>query len=516
MAHELILHEIVTGRDYTLQLPCIIGRGGDADLTLSDPAVSQRHARIAEIGGDICIEDLNSANGVYVNGERIRARTPLKSGDLIQLGRTSLQLPAVPRGVSRQTLVLDTLDLKLGWNLDHERLKLLHEITADLSENLDLPVLARKIFARLRDTFHQDRSYLALFREDGNLEPILVEPPGEPHLVSTTITERIFQDGESLLLEDALTDTAFRDHESIVALRVRSTLCVPLIHHSQIYGLMYLDRNVPGAYRRDDLELLRTIGFMLGPLIKNARLWSELKGHYAKAMDTLRETQARLIAMERMAAYVRLAQAMAHEIRNPLTAIGGLIRRIPQAEGGGSPKSKVQVQDIINLVERVETILNEVDTFVKLPPPTVKLERIDHLVQEVIQGQPGNVSPPGLHLALTVHTRQVMAPVDQGQFKKCLALILGELHANVPAGSSLPISIRDSDRDIEIIIGEAESPGRLCDPFAPELAGKPWSLGLFLTMAHKIIADHRGVLLLDAAGHSIVPMVIRMPRTISP
>jgi nitrogen fixation/metabolism regulation signal transduction histidine kinase len=277
---------------------------------------------------------------------------------------------------------------------------------------------------------------------------------------------------------------------------------------------MYLDRKVPGAYRRDDLELLRTIGYMLGPLLENARLWSELRGHYANAVDNLRETQARLIAAERMAAYVRLAQAMAHEIRNPLTAIGGLIRRIPQVEGGGSAKSKVQA--IVDLVERVETILNEVDTFVRLPPPTVKLERIDYLVQEVIQGQPQNVSPPGLNLVLTVHTRHLMAPVDQEQFKKCLALILGELHANVPPGPNLPISIGDSDYEIEIVIGEVGSPGRLCDPFAPELAGKPWSLGLFLTMAHKIISDHRGMLLLDAAGHSMVPVVIRLPRTIIP
>jgi pSer/pThr/pTyr-binding forkhead associated (FHA) protein len=514
MAHEFTLHEIATGRDYTLRLPCIIGRGGDADLTLSDPAVSQRHARIAEIAGDLWIEDLNSANGVYVNGERIVAQAHLKSGDLIQLGRTYLQLPTLPREVSQQTLVRDTLDLKLGWNLDHERLKLLHDITTDLSENVDLPVLARKIFARLRDTFHQDRSYLALFSGEGDLEPILVEPPGQPLHVSTTITGRIFQDGESLLLEDALSDAAFRDHESIVALRVRSTLCVPLIYHNQIYGLMYLDRNVPGAYRREDLELLRTIGFMLGPLIENARLWSELKRHYANAVDNLRETQARLITAERTAAYVRLAQAMAHEIRNPLTAIGGLIRRIPQVEDDESGKSKVRA--IVNLVERVETILTEVDTFVRLPPPTVKLERIDHLVEEVLQGQAQNTPLPGLRLSLTVQTSHVMAPVDQGQFKKCLALILEELHSNIPPGSSLPISIRDSNHEIEIVIGEMEGPGRVCDPFAPELTGKPWSSGLFLTMAHKIISDHRGMLLLDAVGRAIVPVVIRIPRTISP
>ncbi len=60
--------------------------------------------------------------------------------------------------------------------------------------------------------------------------------------------------------------------------------------------------------------------------MENARLWSELENRYASAMETLKKTQARLIDMERTAAYVRLAQAMAHEIRNPLMVIGGLVR----------------------------------------------------------------------------------------------------------------------------------------------------------------------------------------------
>jgi len=511
MTSHLVLHEISTGKDFAFQLPCVIGRSGDADLIFSDPAISQLHARIEEFRGEIWIEDLKSANGVYVNGQRIVEKTLLKSGDLIQLGRSHLQLATGPRQVSQQTLVLDSLDLKLGWTLDHERLRLLHEITTDLSENLDLPVLAGKIFARLREIFRHDRSYLAILRGDGSFEPILVEPAAPSFPISTSITDRILQNGESLLLEDALSDTSFREQESVVALRIRSTLCVPLIYHNQIHGLIYLGRNVPRAYHRDDLELLRTIGFILGPLIENARLWSELRNHYANAMNTLRETQARLIAVERMAAYVRLAQAMAHEIRNPLTAIGGLVRRMTQPEVDRS-----KVQKVVTLVERVETILTEVDTFVKLPSPTLKLERMDHLIQEVIDGHAREASPSGFRPSLALHTSHLMIPVDAGQFKKSMSLIFNELQSSVPQGSDLTISLRDSDHEIEIVIGGVERPGRLCDAFAPELASKPWSLGLFLTMAHKIIADHRGKLLLDPAGHSVLPLVIRMPRTIIP
>ncbi|MGE5311365.1 MAG: FHA domain-containing protein, partial [Nitrospirota bacterium] len=248
MTSHLVLHEISTGKNFTFRLPCIIGRSGDADLTFSDSAISQRHARIEESRGEIWIEDLKSANGVYVNGQRIVEKTLLKSGDLIQMGRSHFQLATGPRQVAQQTLVLDSLDFKLGWTLDHERLRLLYEITTDLSENLDLPLLARKTFARLREIFQQDRSCLAIFQDNGSFEPILVEPAVPSFPISKSITDRVLQNGESLLLEDALSDTSFGEQESRVALRIRSTLCVPLIYHNQIHGLIYLGRNVVGAY----------------------------------------------------------------------------------------------------------------------------------------------------------------------------------------------------------------------------------------------------------------------------
>jgi hypothetical protein len=62
----------------------------DVDLTAygaGDPAygVSRRHARLVW-AGEWTIEDLNSANGTFVSGQRIEQRTPLRDGDQIMLG----------------------------------------------------------------------------------------------------------------------------------------------------------------------------------------------------------------------------------------------------------------------------------------------------------------------------------------------------------------------------------------------------------------------------------------------
>jgi hypothetical protein len=67
-----------------------IGRGADCQITLNDPLVSRRHVRIL-VGSDrVVIEDLNSRNGVLVNGAALRGLTQLRDGDRIRVGTQEL------------------------------------------------------------------------------------------------------------------------------------------------------------------------------------------------------------------------------------------------------------------------------------------------------------------------------------------------------------------------------------------------------------------------------------------
>ncbi len=66
-----------------------LGRGGGADVRLVDEGISRFHCRIALDGEDLWVEDLQSRNGTFLNGERI-TRSKLGDGDKIQLGRTTV------------------------------------------------------------------------------------------------------------------------------------------------------------------------------------------------------------------------------------------------------------------------------------------------------------------------------------------------------------------------------------------------------------------------------------------
>lgn len=70
----------------------IIGRSPRCQLVIDDALVSRSHARITVSRGTVTIEDLGSANGVIVNGERLQRARALTSGDQILLGKQSLLL----------------------------------------------------------------------------------------------------------------------------------------------------------------------------------------------------------------------------------------------------------------------------------------------------------------------------------------------------------------------------------------------------------------------------------------
>ena len=71
----------------------IIGRRPESDIHVDNLAVSGRHARVMTIAGDSFLEDLDSTNGTFVNGKRVK-KHPLAAGDLITIGKHSLRYVA--------------------------------------------------------------------------------------------------------------------------------------------------------------------------------------------------------------------------------------------------------------------------------------------------------------------------------------------------------------------------------------------------------------------------------------
>src|SRR5262245_65789075 len=78
--HDVLRFAVLEGRD-TVEL----GRDADCTISLSDPSVSRRHARVVREGDEFLVEDLGSRNGTRLNGREVQ-RGPFSPGDRIEVG----------------------------------------------------------------------------------------------------------------------------------------------------------------------------------------------------------------------------------------------------------------------------------------------------------------------------------------------------------------------------------------------------------------------------------------------
>jgi two-component system, NtrC family, response regulator AtoC len=96
----------------------LVGRAPDADLRVDSTAISRRHARFIVTNGEVRVADLESHNGVHVNGERIDGARTLVSGDVISAGDIAFILRCKVRAPSRKVIDLGRLRQRLDEEIE--------------------------------------------------------------------------------------------------------------------------------------------------------------------------------------------------------------------------------------------------------------------------------------------------------------------------------------------------------------------------------------------------------------
>ena len=72
----------------------VIGRGSDADITISDAGTSRRHVEVLWDGERAMVRDLGSTNGTQLDGRKV-GEAPLLPGSVIRIGRTDITFRVV-------------------------------------------------------------------------------------------------------------------------------------------------------------------------------------------------------------------------------------------------------------------------------------------------------------------------------------------------------------------------------------------------------------------------------------
>jgi pSer/pThr/pTyr-binding forkhead associated (FHA) protein len=85
--------ELGEGRTIEVTAPMVVGRDATSGIRLErDEFVSARHARIEPRPEGAMVDDLGSTNGTFVNGAKLKRAKLAKTGDVIKIGATELQV----------------------------------------------------------------------------------------------------------------------------------------------------------------------------------------------------------------------------------------------------------------------------------------------------------------------------------------------------------------------------------------------------------------------------------------
>ncbi len=203
-----------------------------------------------------------------------------------------------------------------------------------------------------------------------------------------------------------------------------------------------LGRTVMAASQDEVGQLVRSFNGMTQEL-KTARErmehWTEsLEREIAKKTDELKKSQDKLIQAEKLAALGRLAADVAHEIRNPLTAIGGFARRLRKSAGGEKEKERADV--IVAEVDRLEKILRDVLTFSRDARYHLERNRVDDLVFDVVNMYEQACSEQSVSVEIMIEKNLPPVLMDRDQVRQALINLITNALDAMPRGGALRIS----------------------------------------------------------------------------
>lgn len=228
----------------------LLGRDAACDIRLADDRISRRHARLLYRNETWICEDLDSKNGLQVNG-RTGAQHRLESPSWIDLGGVLAQFDLVTGDVLQRER--ETLSERRAKGI---------QFTCELDPAARLPDLLDGVLKSTISLSGTQRGFILLAGEaDFELRAMHgldADAIGEKVFTGSLSTVReVARGGSPAVVCDAMAVAQYGERASVIAGSIRAMLCLPLRMQGRIGGVIYADSREPGkVFDELDLELL--------------------------------------------------------------------------------------------------------------------------------------------------------------------------------------------------------------------------------------------------------------------
>lgn len=545
----------VQGQVFRVDGDLVVGRSTTATLFVPDRRISREHSRFFLENGRLFVEDLNSHNGTYVNGQRI-ARAELFHGDLVRLGTSQFSVEAAqthdssviqvtsdtrplnPRMVQTVqpisasnlgSLVVTEYFSSIGVS-DTDRFHsaekvdsllqktrnfaILHEVSKALQQYSDLRRTLPGLMDLILQVVRGDRVAVVLLDEHRVLVPRAVRfrdtslngLEGQAVTMSKTVTEFVMKEKVAIITADASADERFASSESIVLHNIRSLLVVPILVANRMLGLMEVENNRSiNGFDENDLHLMSIVASMMGVAFENLEMNQARERAIAQlqqAQEQLLATQERLVVSERMGLLGRLASGITHEVKNhlsPFMLADMIARKYPDDEEiQESAELMLEAQQrILGLVDEIRSFASGAQTSCNIAP---------HDICAVIEGVLRFLKCDRVVKQADIHLVPVERPLvfmDANRIRQVLINLIRNASEALPNRGGR-IDIRVSTRHDQVVVAvqdngrgiPAELAPRVFEPFFSTKGEK--GLGLGLDISRQITIAHGGTLTFDS------------------
>ncbi|MFZ5831819.1 MAG: ATP-binding protein [Planctomycetota bacterium] len=524
-----------------------LGRDKSADVQLHDSEVSRQHAELRRTEAGYALADLNSSNGTFVNGRRVRQHD-LRTGDQILAGGTLMlytgpaeeyeedlaELVSIaPAAAAERSRIIRSLPQAEGsrifeFNDDlpqsswlaraRSNLQVMYRTALAVSHTLDIDQLLRRIMELIFEWVEADRGCIMLLDPEAKrLKPEVYRsrnPDGEePIRISKTILDYVIERNEGVLTSDARQDERWESAASIVQAGVREAICVPLQGRYDVVGAIYIDTSTTpqealaqgkaNKFTEDHLKLMIAIGHQAALAVEDTRYYSAM------------------VQAERLAAIGQTVATLSHHIKNILQGIRGgsyLIELgLNQHDDSVTRKGWKIVEKNQN---KISALVMDMLTFSKEREPDLRTANINQTAADVIELMQSHA----VELEVELHWQAAAEMPDlvfdpEGVHRAVLNVLTNAIDAaaesDLPRHVTVRVEFARNESMARIVI-EDNGPGIAADQlgtiFSPFVSTKKSrGTGLGLPVSQKILEEHGGRILVDSQEGRGTRFILELP-----